>query len=67
LKIAFDVKRMKPGCALLQATHGCGNIASEFNPAHWLLHPTDDLLVYEVTPDQLERLILKVEEYHNDH
>lgn len=63
MKIAFDIKQMKPGCALLQAAMGCdSHISNYFDSKHWLLAPTDDLCVYEITKEQLEALVEKVKD-----
>jgi hypothetical protein len=49
---------MKPGCVLLQASYGCEScIAHEFDTRDWLLAPTPDLKVYEVTEEQLKKLV----------
>ncbi len=65
MNIAFDISRMKPGCAIVQATFGCdGMIADNFDTKHWLLAPTDEMRVYPVTKDQLRELVQKVEEHH---
>ena len=62
-RIAFDIKKMKVGCALLQATHGCNPLlADRFDTKYWLLYPTPNLYVYEVTEHQLGMLIEKVKE-----
>jgi len=61
MKIAFDVKLMRPGCVLLQGSLGCNPlIAHEFSTKDWLLAPTPDLGVYDVTPEQLKILVKKV-------
>lgn len=57
MKIAFDIKEMKIGCVLLQATFGCDpKLADRFDTKHWLLAPTPDLKVYEINEDQLKQL-----------
>ena len=66
MKIAFDVKEVKPGCALLQAALGCGtSIAHRFPPETWLLALTPALRIYEVTEAQLAKLVVLVEEKHS--
>lgn len=53
---------MRPGCVLLQATFGCeGRMADHFDTKHWLLAPTDNLKVYDVTEDQLKQLVKMTE------
>ena len=65
MKIAFDINEMKPGCVLLQATFDCDpHIAHKFKTEHWLLAPTPEMKVYELTPQQLEILVDKVEAHH---
>lgn len=58
-RIAYDVKLKRPGCVLLQAALGgdAHLVGRKFTHETWLLHPTDDLHVYEVTDDQLEKLV----------
>lgn len=62
MKIAYDIKLLRPGCALLQAAMGGDPlIAYEFDTEHWLLAPTEDIRVYEVTRGQLKILVKKTE------
>lgn len=61
MKVAFDIDLMRPGCALLQAGLDCGTaIAHHFPPESWLLAPTPGLRVYELTEEQLPKLVKKV-------
>lgn len=61
LKIAFDIKTMKPGCALIQAAMGgTPGIANHFSADDWEIAPTPGMRVYEVTPEQLTQLIKRV-------
>lgn len=61
MKVAFDITLMRPGCALIQAGLGCGtSIAHHFPVESWLLFPTPDLKVYDLTEEQLPKLIEKV-------
>lgn len=60
MKIAYDAALKKPGCVLLQAVMG-GTVPPSkfhecFDAADWLLAPTPDLRVYEVTEEQLRKL-----------
>ena len=65
MKIAFDIELMKPGCVLLQASLGGDpQLASRFDTRHWLLYPTPNLRVYEVTEEQLNQLVQIVEIKH---
>lgn len=65
MRILFDVKLKRPACVLLQATAGCdSHVVYGFSAETWLTFPTDDMKVYEVTPDQLKLLEKKVEENH---
>ena len=62
MKIAYDTELMRPGCVLLQATLGCDyHLAHEFETQYWLLAPTDNLRVFELTKDQLKRLVKMTE------
>ncbi len=58
--IAYDAVRKRPGCVLLQAALGATisnrEIMEHFDTEDWLLAPTDDMKVYEVTPEQLVKL-----------
>lgn len=63
MKIAYDTKLYKPGCVLLQAMKGCDpKIAHEFETKYWLLAPTPDLKVYDVTDEQLSKLVTMTEQ-----
>jgi hypothetical protein len=58
MKVAFDLELMRPGCALLQAALGAGtSIAQHFPVESWLLFPTPGLKVYELTDEQLPKLV----------
>lgn len=59
MKIAYDAVLKQPGCVLIQAVMG-GNIpnfAALFPGESWLLSPTPDMKLYEVTEDQLKILV----------
>ena len=61
MKIAFDTKEMKPGCAIIQAVYGGDlGIANRFPVESWLIHPTPDMATYEIPPEQLDYLVAKV-------
>lgn len=60
MKIVFDIKLRRPGCAILQAAYG-GTIPNmvfgiKFPSETWLKSPTSDMGTYEVTEAQLEQL-----------
>lgn len=56
--IAYDLTLRRPGCALLQAAYGATVSPFDLHRMDgWLLAPTDDLKLYEVTTDQLEQLV----------
>lgn len=56
-RIAYDPVLKRPGCAIIQAAFGCsGNLASLFDTEDWLLAPTENLGVFEVTDEQLGKL-----------
>lgn len=60
MKIVFDTKLRRPGCALLQAAYG-GTIPNsvfgiKFPSETWLTSPTPDMAAYDVTVEQLDQL-----------
>ena len=62
MKIAYDINLMRPACVLVAAgAGGDSSLAHEFNVDDWLLSPTDDLRVYDVTDDQLKQLVQMTE------
>ena len=64
-RLAFDIKLLQPACVLVAATYGADTeLAHKFTPHHWLLAPTPDMKVYEVTEDQLNQLVKMVEKKH---
>lgn len=68
MKIAYDIKLMKPGCVLLQAAMGGRpSLADEFPTELWLLAPTPDLKVYPITPRDFRLLVAKTIRYHREH
>ena len=61
MKVAFDIKLMRPACALLAAGLGASvEAANRFNTDDWLLSPTPDMGIYETTEAQFEILVNKV-------
>lgn len=67
MKIAYDYVLKRPGCVLLQAAMGCNpNIVHDFNYRSWLVAPTPDLKVYEVTDSQLAMLIAITDKENNN-
>jgi hypothetical protein len=57
-KIAYDTVLKRPGCVLIQAALGGDiHLTSEFETKYWLLAPTPDMRVFEVTPEQMKKLI----------
>ena len=57
IRIVYDPVLRRPGCAILQAAYGCpGSLASLFDTQDWLLAPTPNLRVHEVTTEQLNQL-----------
>ena len=62
MKIAYDTKLMRPACVILAAAKGADvEPAHWFDSRHWLLEPTPDLKVYEVTDSELRRLVIMTE------
>jgi hypothetical protein len=65
MKIAYDTKLKRPACVLIQAGMGCGTgVANRFPPETWLVHPTDNMGVFEATEEQMEQLV-KITVAHN--
>lgn len=66
--IAYDLKKMRPGCVLIQAQMGGTVPNNEFEmffPVEtWALVLTDDMKLYEITEKQLDILSVMTEEYH---
>ena len=59
MKIVFDTKLKRPGCALLQAAMGGSvpNFNQLFPAETWLVSPTPDMHAYDVTESQLKQLV----------
>lgn len=59
IKIAYDIKKFRPGCPLLQAAYGGSSAAAQMFPdGSWLLAPTDDLKGYVLRDEtELQQLI----------
>lgn len=58
MKIAYDAKLKRPGCVIIQAAMGgtVHDFAFKFPSETWLLSPTPDMRLYEVTEEQLKML-----------
>ena len=64
--LAYDQKKMKVGCVLIQAGMG-GNseVAQEFRTDLWELAPSDDMKVYHIkNREELDRIITMTEKFH---
>ena len=58
MKIVYDARLKRPGCVLLQAMGGnVPNFSKLFPSESWLVAPTPDMKLYDVTPEQLKRLV----------
>jgi len=58
MKILYDAKLKRPACVLLQAAAMSDySIANRFPSESWLVYPTPDMKIYEVTPEQLDYLV----------
>lgn len=57
MKLAFDIKLMRPACVLVGADP---EGSKKFDAETWLLTPTPDMRVYDTTPEQLQALIARV-------
>ncbi len=65
--VAYDIKQMKPGCAIIQVGMGATpGIAEKFDSRHWEVRPTPDMKVYSTTPEQLAKLIQMTESAHKE-
>ena len=65
MKLAFDMTLMRPACVLIAAALGANSEASsKLDAKLWLLSPTPDMKVYEITQDQLKQLAKKLEVHH---
>lgn len=57
MRLVFDMKLRRPGCVILQAAMGGDTRAANRLPAEsWLVAPTDDMRVYEITEAELDQL-----------
>lgn len=62
MKVAFDIKLMRPACVLVAAVYRADTrVPTRFDPNDWLLAPTPDMAVYEINDSQLDQLVKKVE------
>jgi len=56
------MKLMRPGCVLLAAAMGGDTeLAKRFSTEIWLLGPTPDLKVYEISKEEFEAAVPKIE------
>ena len=56
--LAYDATLRRPGCAAIQAWFGATpGVERDFPAESWLLGPTPDMRVWEVTDEQVEQLI----------
>lgn len=61
-RIAYDTELKRPACVLVAVGMGADREpAMWFDPKHWLLAPTPDMHVYEITPSQLRWLVYYTE------
>lgn len=57
-KLLYDVTLRKCGCVLLQAVAGGSiGIANRIPAEDWLVAPTPDMKLYELTDDQVDQLV----------
>lgn len=58
MKVAYDLKLMRPGCIIVAAGMGADSIpCAAFDTEDWLLAPTPDMKVYDTTEGQLKQLV----------
>ena len=66
MKIAYDIKLMRPGCAIVQAGFGCDpRVVNDFPSELWLTSPTESMRVYPVTGRQLRKLMAMTLQHHD--
>lgn len=60
LSIAYDATLRRPGCAIMQSVMGATIPHSALDiiigVEYWVVHPTPDMKLYEVTAAQLKKL-----------
>lgn len=62
MKIAYDIKLMRPGCVLVQVgLNADREAAMAFDTRDWLTTITPDMKVYPINEDQLVQLIQMTE------
>lgn len=67
MKIVFDISKMQPACAILQAVMGGDTAAaSRFPSSRWLIAPTPGMRLYEINDTELNWLAAKVEAWHDN-
>lgn len=62
LALVVDVKQRRPACVLLQAAFGAFDyhrLMSQFDPASWLVFPTDDMRLIEGSIAQWEHFAVE--------
>ena len=63
MKLAYDLRTCKVGCVLLQAVMGGDHgLANQFDVKDWETGYSPTMRLYEVTPEQFEKLL----RMHND-
>lgn len=63
MKIAYDTKLKRPGCAIVQAAFNCDpRVANKFPTEVWLTSPTPEMRVYDANEDQMAYLVKIAEE-----
>lgn len=63
IRLAFDMKQNRPGCAIVQGLFGCPGtspVLCKFDPGTWLTSPTDDMVVIAGTVEQWAGKALQV-------
>lgn len=58
MRLCFDIKLMRPGCVLLAAAMGGDpELAKQFPSEKWILSPTPDLKVYEISSEEFKKVL----------
>lgn len=68
MRVVFDVKLKRPACVLIQSAYGCGeanSIISRIDPRLWLLAPTDDMEVFEISREDAVKMAADCNAYHD--
>lgn len=58
VRLVFDLETRRPMCVLIQALYTADYITvNRFNAESWLTTPTDKMALFELMPEQLEKVV----------